>query len=163
MIGNDIQLSPGASQTCAGHEAGSEATIHAMRAIFEDNNAHAALLVNATNVFNLVDCQTALHNISTVFILFYHLKDIYGALIRLFITGKGELASNEGTTQGDPLAMAIIPLLLRHQLTYFITISPMCISQAWFVDDATAAQQFKTTFAVMEATFLFWPTLWLLS
>ena len=74
VIGNDIHLSPGAPQTCAGHDAGSEATIHAMRAIFEDNNAHAALLVNATNAFNLVDCQTTLHNISTVSILFYHLK-----------------------------------------------------------------------------------------
>ena len=53
MIGNDIQLSAGALQTCAGHDAGSEAAIHAMRAIFEDNNTHAALLVDATNAFNL--------------------------------------------------------------------------------------------------------------
>ena len=51
MIGNDIQLLAGALQTCTGHDAGSEAAIHAMRAIFEDNNTHAALLVDATNAF----------------------------------------------------------------------------------------------------------------
>ena len=36
VIGNDIQLSARAVQTCAGHDAGSEAIIHAMRVIFED-------------------------------------------------------------------------------------------------------------------------------
>ena len=54
MIGNDIQLSAGALQTCTGHDAASEAAIHSMRAIFEDNNTHAALLVDTTNAFNLV-------------------------------------------------------------------------------------------------------------
>ena len=46
VIGNDIQLSAGALQTCAGHDAGSEAAILAMRAIFEDTNTHTALLVD---------------------------------------------------------------------------------------------------------------------
>ena len=40
-------MSDGALQTCASHDAGSEAAINAMRSIFEDNNTHAALLVNA--------------------------------------------------------------------------------------------------------------------
>ena len=42
---------------------GSEAAIHAIRAIFEDYDTHAALLVDVTNVFNLVNCQAALDNI----------------------------------------------------------------------------------------------------
>ena len=66
VIGNDIHLSAGALQTCAGHDAGSEAAIHAVRAIFEDNNTHAALLVDAANAFNLVNYQTALYNISVM-------------------------------------------------------------------------------------------------
>ena len=67
MIRNDIiQMSAGALQTCAGHEAGSEAAIHAMRAIFEDNSTYAALLVDATNAFNLINRQAALHNISVL-------------------------------------------------------------------------------------------------
>ena len=78
VIGNDIQLSAGALQTCTGHDSFSEAAIHAMRAIFEDNNTHAALLVDATNAFNLVNHLAALHiaqHHCTVSILFYHLKE----------------------------------------------------------------------------------------
>ena len=82
-----------------------------MRAIFEDNNTYAALLVHATNAFNLVNHQAALHNISVLCPSFSTiLKSMYGAPIRLFITGEGELASTEGTTQGDPLAMAMYAL-----------------------------------------------------
>ena len=82
-----------------------------MRTIFEDNNTYAALLVHATNAFNLVNCQAALRNISVLCPSFSTiLKSMYGVPIRLFITGEGELASTEGTTQGDPLAMAMYPL-----------------------------------------------------
>ena len=85
---------------------------HAMRAIFEDNNTHAAL-VDTTNVFNLVNRQAALHNISIIILcpsFSTILKNTYGAPIRLLITGEGKLASTEGTTQGDPLAMAMYAL-----------------------------------------------------
>lgn len=56
----------GALQTCAGHDASSDAAIHAMKEIFEDNNIHAALLVDATNAFNLVNHQVSLHIISVL-------------------------------------------------------------------------------------------------
>ena len=57
------------------------------------------VLVDATNAFNLVNHQAALHNISVLCPSFSTiLKNTYGALIRLFITGKGKLASTEGTT-----------------------------------------------------------------
>ena len=71
MIGNDIHLSAGALQMCAGHDAGFEVAIHALRAIFEDNNTHATLFVNVTNTFNLVNRQAALHNISVLCQSFY--------------------------------------------------------------------------------------------
>ena len=78
MIGNDIRLSAGALQTCAGHDAGSEAVIHVMRANFEGNNTHTALLVDATNAFNLVNHQAAPHNISVLCPSFSTiLKDYY--------------------------------------------------------------------------------------
>ena len=65
---------------------------------------------------------------------------VYGAPIRLFITGEGEIAFTEGTTQGDPFVMAmyalavtpLINLLCHHQPDVF---------QGWFADDATAAGQ----------------------
>ena len=89
VIGNDIQMSTGALQTCAGHDTGSEAVIHAMKVIFEDNNTHTALLLDATNIFNLVNRQAALHNISVLCPTI--LKNIYGAPIELFITGEVNL------------------------------------------------------------------------
>ena len=51
-IGNEIQEAAGAMQVCAGHQAGSEAAIHAMRETFEDPNTEAALLVGAFNTLN---------------------------------------------------------------------------------------------------------------
>ena len=115
--------------------------LQCMRAIFEDNNTHATLFVHATNAFNLVNRQAALCNISVLCPSFSTiLKSMYGAPIRLFITGEGELASTEGTTQGDPLAMAM----------YALAVTPLIdslhhhhqnVSQAWFADDATAGGQ----------------------
>ena len=55
----------------------------------------------------------------------------------MFVTGGGEISSMEGTTQGDPLAMA----------TYALAISPLFnslnekapnASQVWFADDSNA-------------------------
>jgi len=91
VIGNDIQLTAGALQTCAGQDAGSEAAIHAMRTIFENDNNDPVLLVDASNAFNLVICQAALHNISVLCPSFSTiLKKTYGTPIRLFITGRGK-------------------------------------------------------------------------
>ena len=110
MIRNDNQMSAGAFQICAGlpgHDAGSKAAIHAMRAIFEDNNTHAALLVDATNAFNLVNHQAALHNISVLCPFFSTiLRNTYVATITLFVTGKCD-TERTTYTQGDPLAMAM--------------------------------------------------------
>ena len=87
VISNDIQLAAGALQICAGHDAGSEAAIHVMKSIFDDNT-QAALLVDVTNAFNLVNCQAALHNISVLHPSFSTiLNNTYGTPIRPFITG----------------------------------------------------------------------------
>ena len=76
------------------------------------NNTHAALIVDATNAFNLVNRQAALHNISVLCPSFSTiLRNTYGAPIRLFVTGEGKFTSTEGTTQGDPLSMAMYALL----------------------------------------------------
>ena len=61
VIDDDIQLAAGALQTCAGHDEGSKAAIRAMKSIFDDDDTHAALLVDATIAFNLVNRQAALH------------------------------------------------------------------------------------------------------
>jgi len=101
-------LAAGALQTCAGHDAGVEAAIHY---IFSHDNTDAVLLVDASNAFNQVNCQSAQHNIFILCPSFTTiLKNTYGVPIKLFITGEGEIASTEGITQGDPLAMAMCAL-----------------------------------------------------
>ena len=69
------------------------------------------LLVDANDAFDRINRQAALHNINIICPSFSTiLHNTYGMPIRLFITGEGELSSTEGTTQGDPLAMAMYML-----------------------------------------------------
>jgi len=140
--GNDIQLAAGALQTCAGQNAGAEAAVQcAMKNLFEKEDTEAVLLVDADNAFNRINRQAALHNISILCPSFSTiLHNTYGIPIRLFITGEGELSSTEGTTQGDPLAMAM----------YALAVTPLIrqpdISQVWYADDATAAGKLRSLF-----------------
>ena len=136
-VGDDVALAAGPLQTCAGQSAGSEAAVHAMKAMFDDNGCEAALLVDATNAFNCVNREAALHNISILCpALSTILNNPYAQPVRLFVVGEGEIPSCEGTTQGDPLAMAmyaalaVIPLICRLHTAVPET------SQVWFADDA---------------------------
>ena len=81
----------------------------------KQDDTEAILLVDASNAFNAVNRQAALHNIrvncpaisSTI------LRNTYQVPMKLFIVGEGEIDSNEGTTQGDPLVMAMYALAKR--------------------------------------------------
>ena len=48
----DVLEAAGSLQLCAGQDAGNEAAVHAMRAIFCDDSTEAVLLVDASNAFN---------------------------------------------------------------------------------------------------------------
>ena len=131
---NDILDAAGSVQLCAGQIAGAEAAIHAVRERFHQEGTDAVLLVDASNAFNLLNHYTALHNIrfecpaiSTILI------NTYREPSDLFIDGE-VILSQEGTTQGDPLAMpmyavATLPLIKR---------LPESVTQVWYADDATA-------------------------
>ena len=102
----DLKEAAGPIQVCAGHEAGAEAAIHAMQSIFDKDNTQGILLIDATNAFNSLNRKVAMHNIlilcpraALTIINTYRLPS------RLFLAGGGEMSSQEGTTQGDPLAM----------------------------------------------------------
>ena len=103
---------------CAGHESGCEAATHAMSQIFNEEDSKAVLLIDASNVFNAVNRKLFLHNVSVICPeIAVFVRNCYALPSRLFIIGGSELKSCEGTTQGDPAAMAIyaiatIPLLL---------------------------------------------------
>ena len=56
----------------------------------------------------------------------------------MIITGSGEIESMEGTTQGDPPAMAMYALAITPLIQQMRTRSPDT-NQVWFADDATCA------------------------
>lgn len=121
-----VKRAAGNLQVCAGHQAGGEAAIHAMREIFEDPDIEAILLVDAKNAFNNINRDAMLHNISMKCpILSKYVENTYGTPSDLYIEG-GEVGhdvikSEEGTTQGDPVAMAMYAIglsVLQDNLTY---------------------------------------------
>ena len=50
-------------QTCAGLSGGIEASIHAMRKIYDDEETEGILLIDASNAFNALNRRAALHNL----------------------------------------------------------------------------------------------------
>ena len=62
----DIQDTAGPLQVCAGQDGGCEAAIHAMRQLFAEPEVQGALLVDASNAFNTINRQSALHNIKSI-------------------------------------------------------------------------------------------------
>ena len=148
VLRNYIIYSVGSLQVCAGHEAGCEAAIHAMRTIFEDEKTEVVLLVDAANAFNSVNLQVFLHNICINCLpIATYVRNCYMLPSRLFIIAGTEIPSSEGTTQVDPTAMsiyaiAIIPLVLM--IMEIMSTSPDNTSKmVAYADDFTAGDTAK--------------------
>ena len=147
IIKKDIMHATGVAQVCAGHPAGCEAAIHALRSVFTALDTEAVLLVDADNAFNRLNRAVALQNVqhtcpplATIAINFYRTSS------RLFVTGGMELSSEEGTTQGCPLSMAlyavsVIPLINKCRDTATMDCNPA--TQVWYADDAAAGGSLK--------------------
>ena len=133
VLSTDIQESVGALQLCTGHESGCEAAVHALRSIFNSTKTDAILTVDATNAFNSLNREVALRNVMQVCPpLATALINTYRSNIDLYINGE-IISSQEGTTQGDPLAMAMyaiatIPMIQK--------IANDVVHQIWYADDA---------------------------
>ena len=134
VVKPDIQEASGCLQMCGGQISGIEAAVHAVRTAFESDDNEALLLVDATNAFNSLNRQVALHNIRSLCPpLATILINTYRDPTELFVDGN-ILFSQEGTTQGDPLAMpmyalATIPLIKKLKGNS---------TQIWYADDAAA-------------------------
>ena len=133
-VGPYVREVIGALQLCAGQDAGIEAAIHAMNDVFNEES-DGILLVDARNAFNSRNRQAALLNINRLCpALGKAIINTYRSAADLFVGGE-LVKSQEGTTQGDPLAMAMyaiatIPLLRKAE-------TPSA-TQVWFADDATS-------------------------
>ena len=138
-IGKDVEEAAGPLQVCAGQDGGCEAAVHAMRSIFQDSNTEGCLLVDASNAFNSLIRKAALHNVSVLCPpLSPILINTYRAPVRMIVVGSGEISSTEGTTQGDPLAMAMYALAIVPLIHKLRNNSPE-VKQVWYADDAMGA------------------------
>ena len=89
--------------------------MHAVRTAFEKDDNEAVLLVDASNAFKTLNRQVALQSIRRISSpLATILINSYRGPADLYINGEVFL-SQEGTTQGDPLAMPMYALAtIRH-------------------------------------------------
>ena len=142
----DIKIAAGPLQTCAGHGAGAESAIHAMKLAFEQDASDAVLLIDASNAFNTMNRIVGLHNIRVLCpVISCYLINTYRKPIRLFIAGGGEILSFEGTTQGDPLAMAWYSINTVVLINFLRSKSPKT-TQVWLADDAAGASKIQDLF-----------------
>ena len=127
-LGSNIQL-------CLGQKCGIEHAIHTLREEFDADESCSKLLIDASNAFNLLNRKLALENIETICLsLVTMLGNSYSETSDLLVNGT-KLKSEEGTTQGDPLSMAmygiaILPLIKRLNVTE--------TSQKWCADDGNS-------------------------
>ena len=111
ILKRDVLKATGSLQLCAEQDAGSETAIHAVYEMFNKESTEAVLMVHASNTFNAINREAFLHNtkilcpsIST------YITNCYSSPTDLYIQGGRSIKSEEGTTQGDPTAMAIYAL-----------------------------------------------------
>ena len=131
----------GSLRVCTGHKSGSKAAIHTMRELFEHDNSNAVLLIHTSNAFNSLNRAAALHNISVLCpsIATYTINTDREPT-RLFIVGRQELRSFEGTMQGNPLAMSLYAISLQPLITRLQVKS--AASHCWYADVHRAFRKF---------------------
>ena len=143
-IRDDIINAAGPLQTCAGLKSGIEASIHAMRNIFQKEETEALLLVDADNAFNRLNRKAALHNVKELCPSFArYLNNTYQNHARMIINDQVNtdcILSEEGSTQGDVAAMAMYAIGVRPlvDMLHRNTDSWKC-QQVWYADDSTSA------------------------
>ena len=139
VVKSNVMEAVGNLQLCAGQEAGAEAAIHATNDIFIDENCQAILMVDAENAFNALNRKAMLHNIARICPpIATYVQNTYSQPARLILDNKHEITSEEGTTQGDPIAMAIYALgftVLQDKIKYENT----KVKQVAFADDLSGA------------------------
>ena len=82
-----------------------------MSKMYKEEHTEVVLLVDAANAFNSVNRKIFLHNINVVCpSISIYVQNCYTLQSRLFIIGRTEIQSSEGTTQGCSVTMPIYAL-----------------------------------------------------
>ncbi len=105
-------------------------------------DTEAVLLVDASNAFNSLNRQTALRNVRHLCPpLANILINTYRKPSELYADGM-VIMSEEGTTQGDPLAMPLYGLATIPLINRLNNVQGM--KQVWYADDASATGQLSS-------------------
>ena len=135
-------------QLCLGQKCSIEHAIHALCHSFDDDpEKEAIILIDAKNAFNVHNRQKALENVRSLCpTLHAALQNSYSHPFSLYV-GKLTILPQEGTTQGDPLAMtmdgiAILPLITRPDND--------SLTQKWHADDGSDAGNLKGIRALFD-------------
>jgi hypothetical protein len=115
-----------------------------MKAAFENDAADGLLLVDADNAFNRLKRTVALLNIRHLCPpLSVILINCYRMPAKLFVAGGLVLVSEEGVTQGDPLAMVMYGLALLPLIDRLRPPEEGDWTQSWYADDGQAVGRFS--------------------
>ena len=146
-VENDLKLLGKNQQLCLGQKCGIEHAIHSLRKQFETPETQGILLIDAKNAFNSLNRDLALRNIEKLCpSIITAIRNSYKTPTSLFVNGK-TLQSQEGTTQGDPLAMAMYGIAI---LPLIDLIQKTNITQKWYADDGNVTGSLKDLKAVHE-------------
>ena len=141
-IKNDLKFLGGNLQLCLGQRCGTEHAIHSLREAFEQPETQAILLIDAKNS-QFEHRRSSLlmrrHRPSSLLMrkMFFvnPFTWLYKSPSNLYVSHK-VLQSREGTTQGDPFAMATYGLAI---LPLIEKVSDDNLIQKWYADDGNAA------------------------
>ena len=134
-------------QLCLGQKCGIEYAIHTLRNQYSKTSADAVLLIDAENAFNSLNRKLALRNIkNTCPSLLTAIKNSYSNPSKLFVNKK-TIYSQEGTTQGDPLAMAMYGLAI---IPLIKLLSADDVTQKWYADDGNAVGKLSNLRTVLD-------------
>ena len=137
IMKEEIVQQAGSLQSCTGVKGGIEANLHAIKEIYEDEENHGLIQVDASNAFNLLNRKNLIKNIQILcpeIATFTH--NCYANAARLFVTGGYEILSQEGVTQGCALSMPIYALgLLPLMNTIKMGTEEFKVKHAAYADD----------------------------
>ena len=132
---------------CLGQKSGIEHAIHALRQRFLEDRTEGIILIDARNAFNSLNRDLALKNIRKLCpSIFTAIRNSYKTASDLFID-KRVIKSQEGTTQGDPIAMAMYGVAI---LPLIDMLEDQNLTHKWYADDGNVAGSLESLRFVLD-------------